>query len=360
MDAASLTVGFLGTGFMTQVHSRGARLAGARIAGVVGSSPAKGAAAARELRLGRGYDSVAELVSDPEIDLVHVCTPNALHAEQVRAVLAAGKHVICEKPLGVTGDEAAGLLAAAGDAVTGVPFVYRFHPLVREARARVRAGDIGTVLHVNGVYLQDWMLDPANHNWRADGDAGGPSRAFADIGSHLCDLVEFVTGDRIARVCAVKSTVYAQRGGHVVDNEDAGALLVTTTGGAIGTLLVSQVAPGRKNGLVIEIAGSAESIRFDQEQPETIWLGRATGSVLLPRDPDQLGPDAQRLSIIPAGHPQGYQDAFNAFIADTYAAVGGETSDGLPTFADGARAARLTDAFLAATDQAGWVDVVDS
>ncbi|MGD7789544.1 Gfo/Idh/MocA family protein [Propionibacteriaceae bacterium Y1700] len=353
----TVNVGFLGGGFMTEVHSRGARLAGARIVGVAASSPESSQRASERLGLGRPYASAEELINDESIDLVHICTPNALHAEQAAAALAAGKHVVCEKPLGINRAEADELAAAVGDRVATVPFVYRFHPLVREARARMAAGEAGRLLTVQGSYLQDWMLAADDDNWRADVATGGPSRAFADIGSHLADLVEFITGDRIAAVAATSSVVHAERGGRRVENEDAAALVIRTASGAIGTLLVSQVAPGRKNALVVEIAGSESSIRFDQENPESIWWGRRTGSVLLPRDPDQLSGDAQRLSIIPAGHPQGYQDAFNAFVADSHAAVHGAAPDGLPTFADGARAAAITDAFLAAAQSDGWVDL---
>lgn len=349
-----LTVGFLGGGFMAEVHARGARSAGATVAGLAASSDESSRRAVDRLGLGRAYDSAEALINDESIDLVHVCTPNALHAEQAAAVLSAGKHVICEKPLGISRAEADALARSTGDRVATVPFVYRFHPLVREARARVAAGEVGRLLTVQGSYLQDWMLAAEDDNWRADAAAGGPSRAFADIGSHLVDLIEFVAGDRLTSVAATRSIVHPERGGRRVENEDAAALAIRTVGGAIGTLLVSQVAPGRKNALVVELAGTESSVRFDQENPESIWLGRRAGSVVLPRDPDQLTADAQRLSIIPAGHPQGYQDAFNAFVADSYAAVTDGPPEGLPTFTDGARAAAVTAAFLAAAESGQW------
>ncbi|MBN9170734.1 MAG: gfo/Idh/MocA family oxidoreductase, partial [Microbacterium sp.] len=187
--------------------------------------------------------------------------------------------------------------------------------------------------------------------------AGGASRAFADIGSHLCDLVEFVTGRRIARLTARTRTVYADRGGASVANEDIVALLVELDDGALGTLLVSQLAPGRKNGLVLELHGTAQSIRFAQERPEELWLGRREGSQLVLRDPASDAPDSARLSIVPTGHPMGYQDAFTAFVDDAYAAIGGAAPEGLPTFADGLRAARLTQAVLDSAAAGGvWID----
>ena len=359
-DAAGLRVGIIGGGFMATVHSRAARAARGRLAGIVSSSPQKSALAADELGIEQPYTSVDELLADDAIDVVHVCTPNALHADQAQAALAAGKHVVCEKPLATSVTDAAALVeqAASASLVGTVPFVYRFHPLVREARARVQAGELGRLLSIHGSYLQDWLLSAGDDNWRVDSVAGGRSRAFADIGSHLVDLTEFITGDRITRVSAVKRTYFDARAAHSqVTTEDAAAVVVETDGGALGTLLVSQVAPGRKNRLHLEIAGASSSLGFDQEQPETLWVGRRSGSQIIPRDADQLSADAARLSVVPAGHPQGYQDAFNAFVADTYAAIGGAAPDGLPVFADGLRAARITEAVLDSADAAQWVSV---
>jgi predicted dehydrogenase len=358
-----LGVGIVGGGFMATVHSRAARAARGRLVGIVSSSPARAHVAADELGIETAYASVDELLADDAIDVVHVCTPNALHADQASAALAAGKHVVCEKPLATSVPDAAALVEQAASASRGgtplvatVPFVYRFHPLVREARARVQAGQLGRLLSIHGSYLQDWLLSAGDDNWRVDSAAGGRSRAFADIGSHLVDLTEFITGDRITRVSATTRTFFDARASHSqITTEDAAAVVVETAGGALGTLLVSQVAPGRKNRLHLEIAGAESSLGFDQEQPETLWVGRRAGTQVIPRDADQLTPDAARLSVVPAGHPQGYQDAFNAFVADTYAAIAGATPDGLPRFEDGLRAARITDAVLDSAERGSWV-----
>jgi predicted dehydrogenase len=358
MGADHPGVAIVGGGFMATVHSRAARASRARLVGIASSSAEKAEKAAADLGFPRSYATLDELLADDAVDVVHVTTPNALHAEQTIAALAAGKHVVCEKPLATTVADAERMVGAVGVQVATVPFVYRFHPMVREARARFRDGTAGTVLSVNGSYLQDWLLGADDDNWRVDTKQGGRSRAFADIGSHLVDLVEFVSGDRVARVSATKKTVFADRAAHrAITTEDAVAVVLETASGAIGTLLVSQVAPGRKNRLHLEIAGSAESVAFDQEQPETLWVGRRAGSRLLPRDADQLSADAARLCVVPSGHPQGYQDAFNAFVADTYAAIGGDTPDGLPRFADGLRAVRVTDAVIDAAETHSWIEI---
>jgi predicted dehydrogenase len=354
-----LRVGFIGGGFMGQVHSHSSRAAHAVLAGVSSSSIARAEHVAATLGFEKAFASADDLLSDDTIDVVHVVTPNATHLPFALAAIRAGKHVVCEKPLATSAADATRLsdAATAAGVTATVPFVYRFHPMVREARARVRAGETGRLLSIQGSYLQDWLLAQSDDNWRVDEKLGGPSRAFADIGSHLCDLTEFVTGDRISRVQALKRTVFDERAtSRDITTEDLVAMLVETRSGAIGTMLVSQVAPGRKNRLHIEISGSVETIAFDQEDPETLWLGRRTGSQLLRRNTEELGADAVRLSTLPPGHPQGYQDAFNAFVADSYAAVAGDKREGLPTFDDGLRAVRLTDAVLDSARSGNWIE----
>ena len=357
---SQLGIGFVGGGFMAEVHSRAARSTRARLVGIVSSSPARSTAAAQNLGIDAAYDSVEQLLNDPAVDVVHIVTPNATHRDLALAAIRAGKHVVCEKPLATSVTDAAELVAAAEQAgvVATVPFAYRFHPMVREARARLASGEPGRLLSIQGVYLQDWLLDKSDDNWRVDPGQGGPSRAFADIGSHLCDLIEFVTDDRIARVQALSRTVHPERASTKdVTTEDLVAAMFETAGGAVGTLLVSQVAPGRKNRLHFELSGSRESVVFDQENPETLWLGRRAGFEVITRG-DNLSPDAARLSILPSGHPLGFQDAFNAFVADSYAAITGDAPDGLPTFDDGLRAVRITNAVIESAQSGSWVDTM--
>jgi predicted dehydrogenase len=355
-----LRAGFVGAGFMAEVHSRAARASGAEIAGIASSSPASAARAKDRLGAEQAYASVQDLLQDDTIDVIHVCTPNSTHHALAEAVINAGKHVVCEKPLATNVHDATKLteLADAAGVVATVPFVYRFHPMIREARERIASGQTGHISTIQGSYLQDWLLTRDDDNWRVDAALGGPSRAFADIGSHLCDLLEFVSGERISRVGALSRTVFSGRASNKdVQTEDLVAAVFTTDAGTVGNLLVSQVAPGRKNRLMIEISGAESTLQFDQEAPETLWLGKRAGSQLLVRDPEALSPEAARLSVLPAGHPQGYQDAFNAFVADTYAAIQGDIRDGLPTFRDGLRSAVLTESIIESSKGGEWVDV---
>ena len=376
MSSDQLRVGIAGTGFIGNVHARSARLAGARVVAVAASSQESAEAAAASLRADRATASAEELVQDPELDIVHICTPNHLHQPLAEAALGAGKHVVCEKPLAMHAGGAESLVAAAASAgrQAAVPFVYRFYPTVREARERVRAGETGRVHLVHGTYLQDWLLRPEDGNWRVDESLGGSSRAFADIGSHWCDLAEFVTGQRLTRLSARTLTTVPERltggDGHAfaggdgtgelrqVSTEDAAVVQFETDGGALGSVVISQVSAGRKNRLWFEIDGSEEALAFDQERPEELWAGRRPSETIVRRDPESLSPAAARYATLPGGHPQGYADCFDAFVADFYeAVVSGDAPDGLPSFADGLRANRITDAVLASAASGEWVDV---
>ncbi|MFC9985600.1 Gfo/Idh/MocA family protein [Microbacterium keratanolyticum] len=350
--------GILGGGFMARVHRAAVRNAGGEVTSLATSSLSSAERVARSLGVERAQ-STPDLLADPGIDLVHVCTPNATHAQLALAAIAAGKHVVCEKPLATTPADADLLVeAAAREGVVGaVPFVYRYHPMVREARARVLAGQAGALLSLDCGYLQDWMLHESDDDWRVQSATAGDSRAFADIGSHLCDLIEFVTGERIMRLTARTRRVFQDRGGNTVDTEDIAAVLVEMESGALGSLLVSQMAPGRKNALTLEIHGSRETLRFEQERPEELWLGGRESSALLLRDPATASADSARLQTLPAGHAMGYQDAFNGFMADVHAAIAGAEPEGLPTFADGRRAAVITDLVLQSASTNSWIEV---
>ncbi len=286
--------------------------------------------------------------------------------------------MICEKPLALDGEGAGRLVDAARgtDRLAAVPFVYRYYPTVREARERVRSGAAGQVRLVHGTYLQDWLSSPADDNWRVDDRLGGASRAFADIGSHWCDLAEFVSGHRISRLNARTLTAMPERSHdanraafatndhaptqtRAVSTEDAAVVQFEFDGGALGSVVISQISPGRKNRLWLEVDGAEEALAFSQEEPETLWSGRREAVTLVPRDPAAMAPDAARLAKLPAGHPQGYADCFDAFVGDVYAAIGGEpVADGMPVFADGRRAVRITAAVLAsAAEDGAWTPV---
>lgn len=368
-------IAIVGTGMIAAVHRRAALLAGADIRGVAASSPQRALEVAQSWGVPRAYRDIEEVVADPQVQVVHICTPNHLHHPMAQAALQAGKHVVCEKPLATTLEDAQTLaaLAAATGLIATVPFVYRYHPVVREARARIAQGELGPLHLIHGSYLQDWLLDPASNNWRVDPALGGTSRVFADIGSHWCDLVEWVSGERFTEVSAAFDTVIAERsadtgksfttaaaGGamQVVASEDVAAAMFRTGAGTLASLTVSQVSAGRHNRLWFEIDGARASVAFNQEDAERLWIGLPEQrEEVFVRGPGAGSAEQRRLSLLPAGHAQGYGHCFEAFVADTYRAIEGERPEGLPTFEDGVRSAQIVDRVIASARTRAWTAI---
>ncbi|MCO7471033.1 Gfo/Idh/MocA family oxidoreductase [Stenotrophomonas maltophilia] len=370
-----LGIAIVGTGMIGAVHRRAALLAGADIRGVAASSPQRALEVAQSWNVPRAYRDIEEVVADPQVQVVHVCTPNHLHHPMAQAALQAGKHVICEKPLATTLEDAKALaaLAAATGLIATVPFVYRYHPVVREARARIAQGDLGPLHLIHGSYLQDWLLDPASNNWRVDPTLGGASRVFADIGSHWCDLVEWVSGQRFTEVSAAFDTVIAERSTdtgqsfttavsagamHAVASEDVAAAMFRTGAGTLASLTVSQVSAGRRNRLWFEIDGARASVAFNQEDAERLWIGLPDQrEEVFVRGPGAGSAEQRRLSVLPAGHAQGYGHCFEAFVAETYRAIEGERPEGLPTFEDGMRSAQIVDRVITSARTRAWTAI---
>jgi predicted dehydrogenase len=331
------------------------------------------------------YGDWRDLVRDPEVQVVHNCTPNALHHAVTVAAIEAGKHVIAEKPLGMSSEETGDLVRRlrATRLVGAVCFNYRMYPLVQEASARVAAGDLGAVRLVHGCYLQDWLLHETDYNWRVDKRLAGISRAMADIGSHWCDLAEFVSGQRITAVCADLATFLSRRlrptgevgtfGGPTeesaaatcidVETEDWGSALLHCSGGVRGAVTISQISAGHKNGLRLEVDGSLGSLAWAQEQPNELWLGRRDKpNELLIKDPSLLSETARRFAHYPGGHGEGYPDGFKNLLAAVYTFIreGKDPRHDLPdfpTFADGHHSALVIEAILASQQRSGWVPV---
>ncbi len=355
---AALNAGIVGLGFIGEVHARAIRATGHHIQAVAAASLGLAEEAAAKINVDNAL-TVEDMVTDPSIDVIHICTPNIFHAPIAELAITNGKHVICEKPLATTAADAERLTALATEygVVASIPFIYRYYPSVREAKARI-AGEKSDINLIHGYYLQDWLSSPQIENWRIDPALGGPSRAFGDIGVHWCDLVEFITGERIVRVNAQLIKVFNKRGKYAsVNTEDGGTIIFQTANGAQGSLVLSQISAGRKNKLWFSVESSESSFVFDQENPDFLWQGGISSNQILTRGSEGESPEAQAYSILPAGHPQGYQDCFNAFVAETYSAIRGGKKNGLPQFADGLRAARLTEAVLRSAEVREWVEI---
>jgi len=380
--------GLIGAGFVGPLHIEAARRLGyVDVVAVAASSAESARKKAEALNIERAYADYRELLEDPSIEVVHVCTPNHLHYEVVLAAIQNGKHVICDKPLALTSVEAREMRdrARAANVVNAVTFNYRFNPLVQQARAMIARGDIGKVRFVQGYYLQDWLLFETDFSWRLESDKGGASSSVGDIGSHWCDTAQFISGLRIARVLASLSTMVQvrkrptgareafaaanlddQMEDYVVTSDDLGSVLVEFEDGARGVFTVGQVCPGHKNDMRIEVAGSLASVQWEQERPDEMWIGyRDKPNVHLTRDPALLAPSVRRYSGLPGGHGQGWADAFKnlmgniyGFIAEKLDPVQNAQSIDFPTFDDGYRINCVVDAIVRSNvDRSRWTEV---
>jgi predicted dehydrogenase len=355
------TAVIVGTGFMGRVHARAVRSAGHQVVGFVGSSLSKAGEIAGDYPGALAFESVEAALSELNPDVVHVCTPNNLHLEHSLMAIEAGAHVVCEKPLATNSQDAKRLVDEARRArVIGVvPFVYRFYPAVQEIRHRVHSREAGDVHLLHGSYLQDWLAGSGESNWRVDPSRGGQSRAFADIGVHWCDLVEHVSGHRITRLVASASQAYPHRQGVPVTTEDAMSVVFETDLGAGGSLIVSQVSPGRKNRIWLEVDGKDASFTFDHDAPNSLLIGGLAANTQLDTGWESLTSEtARKLQVVPSGHPQGYVDAFVNLMSAAYQSFDCDSAiEGLPTFDDGFRAVALTEAVMRSAVDREWIDV---
>jgi predicted dehydrogenase len=351
-----LRAGIVGGGrgaFIGSLHRIAAELDGQAliVAGAMSSDPENARASAAAWFLERSYDSYATMAGSEaaradRIDFVIVATPNHLHYPVAKAFLEAGIHVICDKPLAVTVAEGEALasLVAAGKPLFALTHNYTGYPTVRQAREMVRSGALGTLRKVLVEYQQDWLMEPLERQgnkqaeWRLDPARAGVSGCVADIGTHAENLLAFITGLRITALCADLTSFVP---GRVL--EDDASILLRLDGGARGTLVCSQVACGEENALAIRIYGSKAGLEWRQQEPNTLiykpaggpWQSLRTGQ-------GYLTEAAKAGTRTPAGHPEGYLEAFanlyRLFIADIRRLQRGEQPQGgYPTVADGLR-----------------------
>jgi predicted dehydrogenase len=371
----------IGAGFIGTVHIEALRRLGVQVHGLLGSTPERGEVSARRLGVPLAYASLEDLLADDRVEAVHVTSPNHLHHPQVEQILAAGRHVICEKPLAMTSEQSGELvrLAAESGRVSAVNFNIRFYPLNQHVHELVTGGSIGDVRLVSGHYFQDWLLLETDWNWRLEPQLGGALRAVGDIGSHWLDLVAFMTGLRITEVMADLTTFIPTRrqpAGPVetfaterssdtvareIGTEDTATILLRFENGARGTVAISQLSAGRKNSLEYEIDGSTGAVSWDSEQPDQLWIGhREAPNEILIRNPALMGSIGRAAAYLPGGHVEGFADTFRALFAAVYADVGqGRPSDrpAYPTFADGHDEMLVGDAVAASSRDGRWTAV---
>jgi len=330
----------IGSGFMGSAHTEAlCRIGGVKISAIVSDDQTRAQEIAHQYSIPSVYSDWNEMIKDDTIEVVHNCTPNSLHFEINKAIIQSGKHVLSEKPLTLTSAESEELLKLLRPTklVHAINYNYRMLPLIQEARARIGNGEIGDLFLAHGQYLQDWLQYDTDFNWRLETELGGESRAIADIGSHWCDLIQFITSRKIIAVNAQLVTIHKQRKKPKtrvetfqdsregatetvkINTEDAGSVLLKFEGGLTGTLMVSQVSAGRKNRLWFEIDGSEASLTWNQETPNQLLIGkRNQANELLLKDPGLLGNEARRFAHFPGGHPEGYPDGLKNLFIEFY------------------------------------------
>lgn len=383
MGLNEIKAGVVGIGFIGVAHVEALRRLGVQVVGVVGSSPERARAKAETAGLPDVYDSVESLVADPEIDVVHITSPNYAHADQVRLVLDAGKHVVCEKPLALTSEDTADLVTRAATAglVNAVCFNIRFYPANHQARAMVASGDIGGPRLITGSYHQDWLLRETDWNWRLQPEEAGGLRAVADIGSHWLDLTSFVSAKKVVEVMADLHTLVPVRrhpAGPVetfstvsdtddlveerMTSDDAAGILLRYEDGARGAVTISQVSAGQKNTLRYEVAGSESAVSWSSNQPDDLLIGhRGRANEVLSRDPGLFAPEAAALIAYPGGHVEGFPDTFRALFSRVYEDVvagAPAPNPAYPTFADGHDVMLVTEAVARSHQEQRWAPVL--
>jgi predicted dehydrogenase len=351
------------------------------VRGAMASSGERSNEAAKTLGLEKSYATVEEIAADKEVTVVHVCTPNYAHFEQSSKLLRAQKHVLCEKPLAMDTRETEMLVSLTKETkrVGGVAHNLRYYPLCQEARALVAGGAIGRPQLVHGHFLQDWLHQPTDWNWRLEANLGGELRAVSDIGTHWMDLTQWLTGCKITEVCADLATVIPVRRkprGRVetfakaeatafdevtVTTDDYASVLLHYENDVHGVVTVSQVSAGRKCRLWFELNGSEGSLAWNGEEPNTLWIGkRETASRLMVKDPALMSPAARGYAAYPGGHAEGYPDTFVQLFKDFYAYVEKGDLDAprtFPTFATGHEELVLCEAIQKSAQNRGWVSV---
>jgi len=374
----------IGAGMMGPTHVEALRRNGITVTGIAGIDESESQKAAKELNLAKAYSSFEEVLSDSDVNVVHITTPNKFHFEMARDALNAGKHVLCEKPLAMNSKESAGLveLAKKTATVAAVNYNLRFYPLVMEAKDFIQRGDLGDIFSITGSYVQDWLLYDTDYNWRIKADEGGALRAVSDIGTHLLDAIRHMTGLEVQSLCADLHIVHKNRKrpkGEVqtfvskvdktlnptedlkVDTEDQAAILVRFNNGVRGVLWISQTTAGRKNSFKFEISGSKSALAWDSEQPCELWVGhRDKANEIIRKDPGILSESAQACNTFPGGHIEGYPDTFKMHFKQLYNYI----EDGdygkpapFPTFEDGHHEIVVCEAILESSKKGGWVSL---
>ncbi|MBM3880346.1 MAG: Gfo/Idh/MocA family oxidoreductase [Verrucomicrobia bacterium] len=382
MQIPELRAGVIGTGFIGPVHIEALRRLGVQVT-ALSDLPERAAAVGGRLGIAEVHDDYRALVRSPNVDVVHIASPNRFHGEMSLAALHAGKHVVCEKPLAMNTRETARIVrsARASPRIFAVNYNVRFYPAVLQLRRLVQRGDLGDILHAQGSYLQDWLFKDTDYNWRLLPQEGGRLRAVADIGTHWMDTAAFILGASVQAVFADLGIHHRTRQrplGEVetfsrtkaalsyapyrVKTEDYAHLLLRFSNGTRASLAVSQVAAGRKNCIRLELYGSKKSAWWCSEEPDVLHFGNRDGAnESAMRGTPAFGPDVAPYADYPAGHVEGFPDTFKMLFRSVYGFIAaGGNGKGERLFAtaqDGHHEVAICEAILRSQQTRAWVQV---
>jgi predicted dehydrogenase len=364
----------VGTGGIAQVHARLVAALGGTLVGICGRTMASAAS----FGVGTPYDNLPRMLAEQKPDVLHVCSPNHFHAEHSLAAFASGAHVLCEKPMATHQDECLRMIDAAASArrIGAIAYTYRGYPLIEVLRQRVSEGAFGRLRRLGGCYLSDDVQAADKYVWLFTPGTTGRSYALMDLGVHWLDLAEYVSGQRIVEMTAQFSTHQQSRvwrggagegpkppgteqaDGSVVvtmELEEQADLLVRLSGGASGCATVSGVSPGHPNTIILSGDGPEAGFDWNQQEPNTFLERRTTGNTIIQRSPAALPHDRAWMSRLPAGHAEGYLDAFRNVVSQAWSAMRGEASS-FPSFHDGLRGIQLVEAAVRSATSRETVD----
>lgn len=371
-----------GTGFMGRVHLEALRrVESVEVVAIAGRALESAKRLAASFGVAQAVADYRELLQDTSIDAVHICTPNGTHHQMAKDALLAGKHVLCEKPLATSVEEAQELvnLARERNLRNCVCHNLRYYPMVQQMRRMREDGELGQILAAQGSYAQDWLLYETDWNWRIDEKHGGALRTMGDVGSHWFDMAEHLTGMRVTSLCsdlqtfhptrrqptqavetfAGKTQAIAQGKEIAVTTEDYGAVIFRLGERARGSMTASQMFAGRKNRLSIEIYGTESSVAWNQERPDELWVGhRNRGNEIFIKDPSLMNQRAASYADLPGGHSEGYDDTFKQVFRRFYSSITApESAVEYPAFLDGLRQMILMRAELESYRNRAWREV---
>lgn len=374
-----LKAGVVGVGFIGAVHIEQLRRLG-NVEVVALADEAGAQEKADALYVPHAYTNYKDMIDNEQLDCVHICTPNSTHYEIAMYAMERGVNVVCEKPMTCTVEEAEKLRAYAKEKglVNAMNFNCRFYPMAYQMRQMVRSGEVGDIYTVHGGYLQDWLFLDTDYSWRLEPEFTGASRAFADIGSHWIDLVEYITGLRAVEVMADFAIFHKTRkkptkeiatySGMALRPEDYEEVPITTEdyatvlfhmeNGACVSCNISQVFAGRKNQMIVSVAGSRCALHWDSENSNALWIGRRErDNGELVKDPSILDDGTKGVISYPGGHVEGFPDTFKQNFKKIYAAIAGGKPEDYATFDDGLREMVLCEKIVESARERRWVSL---